>query len=145
MSGPSTSTETVSGGMEAPVAVGATCPHCGSGPQTTYHLFDCQANPISCKVIDLWCNPTHVAHSLSCLPSISYLHLSTPYCPSLKAPLPPPPPPASPRTPPEPPLSLTYLFLPLPPLLPPPTTPSIFDSPSSHLIPSYSLSDEASD
>ena len=45
-----------------------TCPECGSGPQTTGHLFNCTANPLACKVVDLWCNPLHAAPPISVSP-----------------------------------------------------------------------------
>ena len=63
------------------------CPHCGSHPHTTNHLFSCRSQPTNLRPIDLWNRPCKVALFLSSSPSFANLPTLDP---------PPPRPPAAP-------------------------------------------------
>ena len=61
------------------------CPHCGSLPDTTTHLFSCPSYPTALNPIDLWLRPCEAALFLSSSPSFAHL-------PTIDPPPPRPPP-----------------------------------------------------
>ena len=76
--------------LEIKKATDDRCPDCLILPQTSFHIFNCPANPTNLSTSDLWRRPREVAEFLSTISSFSYLPLLDPP--------PPPPPPEPPAT-----------------------------------------------